>query len=87
MSSGTLIGSKVMKWTAGNRKLLYRISLALIPLLVFYGVISQDAAPLWIALVGSVFAPMLALANITPDGRGSLDVPADVDNDIQLDTE
>ena len=82
MSSGISIGSKVMKWfaTAGNRKLLYRISLALIPLLVFYGVISQDAAPLWVALVGSLLAPSLALAHITPDGRGPLEVPLDEDN-------
>lgn len=78
-----------MKWfnIAGNRKLLYRISLALIPLLGFYGVISQDAAPLWIALVGSLLAPSLALAHITPDGRGSLEVPNNVDNDVELDTE
>jgi hypothetical protein len=78
-----------MTWlnTASNRKLLYRISLALIPLLVFYGVISQDAAPLWIALVGSLLAPSLALAHITPDGRSSLEVPDNVDNDVELDTE
>lgn len=78
-----------MKWfnVAGNRKLLYRISLAAIPLLVLFGVISQDAAPLWVALVGSVLAPTLALANITPDGRGSLNIPEDVDNSVELDTE
>lgn len=78
-----------MKWfnSASNRKLLYRISLALIPLLVFYGVISQDAAPLWVALVGSLLVPSLALAHITPDGRGSLEVPNNVDNDVELDTE
>lgn len=78
-----------MKWfnVAGNRKLLYRILLAAIPLLVFYGVISQEAAPLWIALVGSFLAPSLALAHITPDGRGPLEVPVNVDNDVELDTE
>lgn len=78
-----------MKWlnSAAHRKLLYRISLAAVPLLVFYGVISQDAAPLWVALVGSILAPSLALAHITPDGRGSLEVPPDVDNSIELDTE
>jgi hypothetical protein len=43
------------------------VSLAVIPLLVFYGLVSQDAAPLWIALVGAVVAPTVALNNITPN--------------------
>lgn len=48
------------------RKALYGICLAAVPLLVFYGVISEDAAPLWIAMIGAVLAPSLALANLTP---------------------
>ena len=50
-----------------HRKHLYMVSLAVIPLLVFYGLVSQDAAPLWIALVGAVVAPTVALNNITPN--------------------
>ena len=50
-----------------HRKNLYMVSLAVIPLLVFYGLVSQDAAPLWIALVGAVVAPTVALNNITPN--------------------
>lgn len=49
-----------------GRKSLYVISLAAIPLLVFYGVITEDAAPLWVALIASVFAPSMALAHMPP---------------------
>ena len=48
------------------RKSLYLISLAVIPLLVFYGVIAEDSAPLWVALVGSILAPTLALTHLSP---------------------
>lgn len=48
------------------RKWVYGISLAVIPLLVAYGVLDEAAAPLWVALVGAVVAPGLALANLTP---------------------
>jgi len=50
-----------------HRRHLYMVSLALIPLLVFYGLVSQDAAPLWIALIGAVVAPTVALNHITPN--------------------
>ena len=40
--------------------------MALIPLLVGYGIIDESAAPLWVALVGAIVAPSLALANLTP---------------------
>lgn len=50
-----------------TRKWIYGISLTVIPLLVAYGVLDETAAPLWIALVGAVVAPGLALANLTPD--------------------
>lgn len=49
-----------------GRKYIYLISLAVIPLLVFYGVISEEAAPLWVALVAAVVAPMTALTHLTP---------------------
>jgi hypothetical protein len=57
------------KWLqdSKHRKHLYMVSLAAIPLLVFYGLVSQDAAPLWIALIGAVVAPTVALKNITPN--------------------
>lgn len=71
-----------------GRKWVYTLSLALIPLLVFYGVISEDAAPLWIALIGAVIAPTMALTHLSPpEGRGSLRVPDDLPNDVVLETE
>jgi hypothetical protein len=50
-----------------GRKYIYIVSLAAIPLLVFYGVISEDAAPLWIALAGAVIAPVMALSHLSPE--------------------
>lgn len=71
-----------------GRKWVYTVSLALIPLLVFYGVISEDSAPLWIALIGAVVAPVMALTHLSPPpGRDSLNVPDDLDQDVVLDTE
>jgi len=43
------------------------VCMAIIPLLVFYGVIAQAVAPLWIALVGAIVAPSVALNHITPN--------------------
>jgi hypothetical protein len=51
------------------RKWLYSVSLTVVPLLVAYGIIEQDAAPLWIALVGSVLAPSLALTHLSPKDK------------------
>lgn len=48
------------------RKWIYGISLAAVPLLVLYGVIDEAAAPLWVALIGAVVAPALALTHLTP---------------------
>ena len=50
-----------------GRKWLYGIALTVVPLLVAYGVVEESAAPLWIALVGSLVAPSLALSHLTPD--------------------
>lgn len=48
------------------RKWIYGVALAGIPLLVAYGIVDESAAPLWVALVGAVVAPTLALSNLTP---------------------
>jgi hypothetical protein len=73
-----------------GRKWVYTISLALIPLLVFYGVISEDAAPLWLALIGAVIAPVMALTHMTPVDNGpddGPDIPSDVPQVVDLDVE
>lgn len=59
-----------------GRKWLYGIALTVVPLLVAYGVINEDAAPLWVALVGSFLAPTLALTHLSPVESG--DVPEDL---------
>lgn len=48
------------------RKWIYGICLAAVPLLVLYGVIDEAAAPLWVAFIGAVVAPALALSHLTP---------------------
>ena len=50
-----------------GRKWLYGIALTVVPLLVAYGIIEKSAAPLWIALIGSLLAPTLALTHLTPE--------------------
>ena len=53
-----------------GRKYIYLISVTVIPLLVFYGVISEEAAPLWVAVVAAIVAPMTALTHLTPEEPG-----------------
>ena len=50
------------------RRWIYSVALVLIPLLVFYGILSEAAAPLWVALVGAILVPGLAVAN-TPKSK------------------
>lgn len=47
---------------AAVRSWLYGIATALIPLLSAYGLISEQSAPLWIALAGAILATGTALA-------------------------
>ena len=44
------------------RTWLYGIATAIIPLLSAYGIISEQNAPLWIALAGALLATSTALA-------------------------
>lgn len=61
--------NKVVDWlfSREGRKWLYVVSLAAIPLLVMYGVIDPEAAPMWLALVAAflgVAAPAMALGHL-----------------------
>lgn len=58
----------IARWLSDreHRKYLYGVSLVALPLLVFYGVVSESAAPLWIAAAGGVLTPGLALNNLPP---------------------
>lgn len=51
-----------------TRAYIYGICLAAMPLAVAYGLVTEDAAPLWVALLGSILVPSLALANIGERG-------------------
>ena len=74
-----------------HRKWIYGVCLAAVPILVLYGVIDESAAPLWIALIGALVAPSLALANMTPPGPSDLhdgaDIPDVLPQDVDLDVE
>lgn len=56
-----------MQLTPARRRWVYRVALAAVPLLVAYGILSARDAALWVALVGAVVAPGLALRH-TPRG-------------------
>jgi hypothetical protein len=49
-----------------GRKYIYIVSLAVVALLGFYGVITEEAAPMWIALVAAISSPPLALSHLSP---------------------
>lgn len=83
-------GWMMTDWFANreNRKWIYGVSLAAVPLLVLYGVIDKTAAPLWIALIGAVIAPATALTHLSPpEGRDSLNVPEELDQNVELEIE
>lgn len=52
---------------------LYGVLTALIPLLITYGVVDQQSAPLWLALAASILGTSTALAH-TPLRQESLDI-------------
>jgi hypothetical protein len=58
----------MMNWLADreHRKYLYGISIVAMPLLVAYGAVSETMAPLWVAVLGAILTPALALNNLTP---------------------
>jgi hypothetical protein len=57
-----------MDWLLSRegRKWIYGVCLAAVPVLVLYGVIDEQAAPLWIAVIAAVIAPATALTHLTP---------------------
>lgn len=50
-----------------TRRYVYGIALAAVPLLIVYGLITAEVAPLWVAMAGAVLVPGLALANPTEE--------------------
>lgn len=48
------------------RRGIYAGCLALIPLLMAYGLVDARTGPLWVALIVAVVPPVLALGNLPP---------------------
>lgn len=57
-------------WDAGRRAWLYKVAVALIPLLVAIGIVTGDMAQLILSVIAAVLgvgAGGMALSNLTPD--------------------
>lgn len=54
-------------FTPARRRYIYRVATAALPLLVFYGLVADQAAPLWAALIGSATVSGLAAHNTPRD--------------------
>lgn len=52
-------------FTPTVRAWIYRIILSAAPLVVFYGLLTQEAAALWVALVATLLGNGMAVANTT----------------------
>ena len=59
-------------FSAATRRWIYGIAVVLIPLLVAYGAVDENIAPLWLAVVGAILVPGLALANVNPNEPADL---------------
>ncbi|WP_040765610.1 phage holin [Varibaculum cambriense] len=59
--------------TPAVRGWIYGIITALVPLLIIYGVLDEQTAPLWLALAASILGTSTALAH-TPIRRERLDI-------------
>lgn len=59
-----------IEWlTPAVRRWAYGIATAAVPLLVVYGVIESETAPLWVALVASVLGTGTAFAHVPRNGE------------------
>lgn len=87
-----------MAWLLSRegRKWLYTVALAAVPLLVLYGAISQEAAPLWLGLIAAFLgaaSPVMALTHLAPKDaadvapEASIDIPKNLPADVELDVE
>lgn len=70
-----------------GRKWWYALAIPAVGLLVFYGVISQEAAPLWLAMIAAflgVGSPVVALSHLSPKPEAgpeaSIEIPENLPN-------
>ncbi len=62
----------LIRWlTPAVRQWFYGIWLAASPILVLYGIFSEEAAPLWIALVGAILVPGTAVVHTNRKPRNA----------------
>lgn len=60
------------------RKWVYGVAVALMPLLVYYGYVAEEAAPMYVSVVGAVLVPALAYRNT--DSSGGAGAPSEPEN-------
>lgn len=48
-----------------TRRYIYGVAVAVLPLLIAYGIIEEHTAPLWVAALGSILVPGMAWSNTT----------------------
>jgi len=54
------------KWfTAKQRKAIYGVSMALVPLLVVFGLVTDEQAATIVGVIGAVFNSVLAFGNVS----------------------
>lgn len=69
-------------WTAERRSWLYKIAVALVPLLVSIGIVTGDVAQLILNVLAAILgvgASGMALVNVTPDNVYKIAVEVDRD--------
>lgn len=69
-------------WTAERRGWLYKIAVALVPLLVSIGIVTGDVAQLILNVLAAILgvgASGMALVNVTPDNVYKIAVEVDRD--------
>lgn len=59
------------------RRWIYGVATAVIPLLIAYGVVDDQTAPLWVALVAAVLVPGMATAATVPSSASVVVEPSD----------
>jgi len=55
-----------MTLTPSNRKWIYGITIAALPILVTFGILDDSTLPLWAGLAAAIFAPALAIRHVGP---------------------
>jgi hypothetical protein len=56
--------------TETTRAYIYRILLALSPIVVFYGLATAEEVALWVALIANALGVALAVANTSTEAAG-----------------